>query len=270
MKTLFLAASAVAVLAATAAQAQDSDASYSGFYLGGYVGGAMAADHGDETFRFDRDLDGEYDGSADAFPNFQPGFSGGRAVGTSPTARIEEDDSTAIAGARIGYDFQAGPWVFGALAEFEQNNVEDSASAFSTTPANYVSTRRLDTLAAVRGRVGYTWNGFLPYLTAGVAKGDVEHVFTTTNTTNTFTGSTVRDHIDGYQAGVGVEKKVGSVSVGLEYLYTSLEDEDYVVRASGGPATSPFRTVNTAGTDIRRSEDSFDIHAVRATAAYRF
>lgn len=270
MKSLFLAATAVAALSATAAQAQDSDTSYSGFYVGGFVGGSMAADHGDETFRFDRDLNGEYGGTADAFPNFQPGFSGGRAIDTAPSGRIQEDDSTAIAGARVGYDFQAGNWVFGGLAEFEQNNVEDSVSAFSTTPANYVLTRRLDTMAAVRGRVGYTWNGFLPYLTAGVAKGDVEHVFSTTNTANTFTGSSSRDHIDGYQAGVGVEKKVGAVSVGLEYLYTSLNDDDYVVRASGGPAGNAFTSVNAGGTDLMRSEDSFDIHAVRATAAYRF
>ena len=67
MKTLFLAAAAMAALSATAAQAQDYDSNYSGFYVGGYVGGAMAADHGDETFRFDRDLDGEYDGAADDF-----------------------------------------------------------------------------------------------------------------------------------------------------------------------------------------------------------
>ena len=269
MKTLFLAAAAVAALSATAAQAQDYDTNYAGFYVGGFVGGAQSADHGDETILFDRDLDGEYGGSADNFPNFSPGFSGGRAVGTAPSGRIDEDDSTAIAGARIGYDFQAGNWVFGGLAEFEQNNVEDSATAFSTTPANYVFTRRLDTMAAVRGRVGYTWNGFLPYLTAGVAKGDVERSFASSNRTNTFTGS-AREKLDGYQAGVGIEKKVGSVSVGLEYLYTSLDDEDYVVRASGGPVGGPFTSVNTGGTDLTRSEDSFDIHALRATAAYRF
>jgi opacity protein-like surface antigen len=270
MKTLFLAAAAVAALSATAAQAQDSDTNYSGFYVGGYVGGSKAADHGDETFRFDRDLNGEYDGTADAFPTFQPGFSGGRAIGTTPGGRVEKDNGAAIAGARVGYDFQTGNWVFGGLAEFEQNNVEDSASAFSNTPDNYVFNRRLDTMAAVRARVGYTWNGVLPYLTAGVAKGDVERSFSTSNTANTFTGGAAREKLDGYQAGVGVEKKVGKVSVGLEYLYTSLDDDDYVVRAAGGPATSPFRTVNTAGTDITRSEDSFDIHAVRATAAYRF
>lgn len=270
MKTLLLAATAVAALATTAAQAQDYDTNYSGFYVGGYVGGAKGAENGDETVLFDRDLNGEFGGTADAFPNFSPGFSGGRATGNTPTDRVVEDDSNAIAGARIGWDYQAGNWVFGALAEFEQDNVEDSVTAFSTTPANYVLTRRLDTLGAVRARVGYTWNGFLPYLTAGVAQGDVERTFNTTNTVNTFTANNSREKLDGYQAGVGIEKKMGKVSVGLEYLYTSLDDEDYVIRVAGGATTSPFRTVNTAGTDFSRSEDSFDIHAVRATAAYRF
>jgi opacity protein-like surface antigen len=269
MKTLFLAATAVAALAATAAQAQDSDTNYSGFYVGGYVGGSRAANHGGETFRFDRDLNGTFDESADTFSDFQPGFSGGRAVGVTPSQRIEKDGGSAIAGARVGYDFQAGNWVLGGLAEFEQNNVEDNASGFSRAPDNYVFNRRLDTMAAVRGRVGYTWNGFLPYLTAGVAKGDVERSFTSSNTANTFSGPS-RDHLDGYQAGVGVEKKVGKVSLGLEYLYTSLDDDDYVVRVSGGPAGGAFTTVNAGGTDLARSEDSFDIHALRATAAYRF
>ena len=98
----------------------------------------------------------------------------------------------------------------------------------------------------------------------------MEHVFTSTNLANTYTASTTREKLDGYQAGVGVEKKVGKVSVGLEYLYTSLDDEDYVVRVSGGPAGGAFTSVNPAGADMSRSEDSFDIHAVRATAAYRF
>lgn len=269
MKTLLLTAAAAAALASSAAYAQDADTNYSGFYVGGYVGGAKAADHGDETILFDRDLNGEFGGSADAFPNFSPGFSGGRATGTSPNDRIVEDDSTAIAGARVGYDMQFGNWVVGGLAEIEQNNVQDSVSAFSTTPANYVLHRDLDTLAAVRARVGYSWRGMLPYLTAGVAQGDVTRSFTTTNLTNTFSDAS-REKLDGYQAGVGVEKKVGAVSVGLEYLYTSLNDDDYVVRASGGPAGNAFTSVNAGGTDLMRSEDSFDIHAVRATAAYRF
>ena len=151
MKILLLAATAAAALAATAAYAQDDASNYSGFYVGGYVGASKAANHGDETILFDRDLNGEYGGTADAFTGSQPSFSGGNAVGTSPSGRIEKDDSTPIAGARIGWDYQAGNWVVGGLAEIEQNNVRDSVSAFTGAPANYVFHRDLDTLAAELG-----------------------------------------------------------------------------------------------------------------------
>lgn len=267
MKTLLLAATAAVALSAGAAHAQDMD--YTGFYVGGFVGGSKAAENDDETVRFDRDLNGEFGGTADSFPNFSPGFSGGRATGSNPTDRIDDDEATPAAGIRAGYDVQFGNFVVGGVAEFEQNNTQDSVSAFSTTPANYVLTRELDTMASIRARVGYAWNGYLPYVTAGVAKADVAHSFTTTNGVNTFTG-TETDHLDGYQLGAGIEKKLGPVSVGLEYLFTSLEDEDYSLRVAGGPAASPFRTVNAAGTDFMRSEDEFNIHAVRVTTAYRF
>lgn len=269
MKILLLAATAAAALATTAAYAQDADTNYSGFYIGAYAGASKAANHGGETIMTDRNLNGDFGETADALPNFT--FSGGQAVGDRTTGRIEKDSGTPIAGARVGWDYQAGNWVVGALAEIEQNNVSDTVSGFTsnTTPATYVFHRDLDTLAAVRARVGYTWNGFLPYVTGGVAQGDVRRSMTTSNMANTFTGSD-RSQLDGYQAGIGVEKKVGAMSVGLEYLYTSLKDDDYVVRASGGPAGNAFTSVNASGTDLMRSEDSFDIHALRATAAYRF
>lgn len=269
MKHLLIAASAVAALCAGAAHAQE--ASYSGFYVGGFVGGAHPAFNDDETIRVDRDLDGEYNGAADSFPNFSPGFTGNRGTGLTPNDRIIDDESTPIAGLRAGYDMQMGRWVFGGLAEYEVNNVQDNVTAYSTTPDRYVMTRELDNLAAVRGRVGYTFGRFLPYVTGGLARADVEHRFGSTNGTNTFTPtSTGTDSLDGFQLGGGVESRMGNVSLGLEYLFTRLDDDEYSVRASGGPAGGPFTSVNASGTDLSRSEDTFDNHAVRATAMYRF
>ena len=271
MKQLLLAATAVVALSAAAGAAQAQDADYSGFYVGGFVGGAHPAFNDDETIRFDRNLDGEYNGSGDAFPNFNPGFGGNRARGVDPGDGFIDDESDPIAGLRVGYDMQMGPWVIGGLAEYEVNNVQDNVSAFSTTPANYILTRELDNVAAVRARVGYTWRQFLPYVTAGVARADVEHSFGTSNGVNTFTPtSTSTESLDGYQLGGGVETRVGNVSLGLEYLFTRLDDEAYAVRVSGGPAGNPFTAVNASGTDLSRSEENFDNHAVRATAAFRF
>jgi opacity protein-like surface antigen len=80
------------------------------------------------------------------------------------------------------------------------------------------------------------------------------------------------DQADGYQVGGGVEHKVtDQVSLGLEYLYTKLQDDGFRVRAAGpAPATNPFILGNAAGTDFRRSEEDFGVHQVRVTASYRF
>lgn len=268
MKTLLLAATASLALAAGGAQAQDYDTNFAGLYVGAHLGGSVPENHKDETVRFDRDLDGTYGGTADTFANFSPGFSGGAANGTTQNAGVDSDDESVPAGIRLGYDAQYGRLVLGVVGEAEVNKISDSVSAYSTTPASYTFTRELESVAAIRARVGYVWNRYLPYLTAGVAKADVNHTFTTSNVTNTFTD---RDggSLDGYQLGAGVETKIGNVSVGVEYIYTNLDDQDYTVRASGGAVGGPFTLVNATGTDLRRSED-FDYHALRGTVAMRF
>ena len=53
--------------------------------------------------------------------------------------------------------------------------------------------------------------------------------------------------------------------------YERLTDDEYRVRAQGpAPATNPFILVNPQGTDFRRSDDDFDLGALRMTASYRF
>ena len=77
----------------------------------------------------------------------------------------------------------------------------------------------------------------------------------------------------GYTAGGGIEQKLGrNFSVGLEYLYTDLNEDDYVVNVNPGtaPATNPFLLGNAGGSDMRRSSDNFRWHSIRATAAFRF
>lgn len=78
----------------------------------------------------------------------------------------------------------------------------------------------------------------------------------------------------GFNLGGGIERKITrNISVGLEYLYTDLKDDEFRVRLSSGsatPATNPFILGNPRGTDFARSDDRFRYHAARATIAYRF
>ncbi|WP_372354055.1 outer membrane protein [Xanthomonas sp. NCPPB 3761] len=279
MKPTPLASAALALLVlAPSAWAQSGPADWSGFSIGANAGGADPAGVSGGRFGFDTNLDGR-DGDqvstvtgADAF---SPGFCGGAAAGRTPASGCSKDKGGAEYGARLGYDWQADNWVYGVVAEYTRNDVHDSVSAFSTTPAFYTFTRQLNRTAALRGRIGYafgTQGDYLAYITAGVARGEFDHRFASSNTANSFTSSG-GDSADGYQAGIGLQRRLSDkVSVGVEYLFTRLQDDDTRVRVGPGtaPATNPFLRVNPAGTDLRRTDTDVSTNAVRLTATYRF
>lgn len=266
-------------LAALPALAQDGDSGdWTGFYIGGSVGANAPSDQTDRSVEFDTNLDGQYGDTVrtGAGANaFSPGFCGGRSSSPRPGTGCPDDSGGDEWGARAGYDWQMGSLVFGGLVEYTSNDARDSQSFFSTTPAFYEFTRDLDEMLAVRGRVGYAFGetqDWLGYFTAGYARGKVDQSFRSSNTANSFTlrGD---DEADGYQAGIGIERRVlDNFSVGLEYVFTRLDVDDNVVRVGPGtaPPTNPFLLVNRAGTDARRTDTDFDINTVKLTAAWRF
>jgi len=272
LKTSHYTAAFVALtLTAGGAQAQE----WAGPYVGVHLGGVFQSGDNDETLVFDRNLDGVFNESvttalgADAF---SPGFCGGAAT-SSANAACADDDEGIEGGVRAGYDWQFGPWVLGVVGEVSSVDATDSVSGFSTTPASYTFTREANWVAAARVRAGFAFGAVLPYVTAGVARGDVDHRFSTSNGANAFTPRG-KDTLNGHQIGAGIETRMWEGwSVGLEYIHTSLKDEDYTVRVTQGtaPDTNPFVLApNTTGTDIRRSDQDFEFGAVRLTAAYRF
>jgi len=277
LRRLLLIASASALLSPAAVYAQEAG-DWSGFYLSGNLGGSEPDSRGASRLDFDTGLDGRYGDTvrtaagADAF---SPGFCDGAAGGRTPASGCRDDKGGAEYGVRGGYDWQRGRWVFGVLAEYTQNDARDSVSGFSTTPAFYTMTRDLDHTLALRGRVGWTAGergDYLFYATAGAVRAKIDHSFATSNAANAFAPSG-GDRADGWQAGLGVERKVlDNFSVGLEYLYTRVSDDDYRVRVSRGaaPANNPFLLVNANGTDLRRADEDMEVSSVRLTATFRF
>ena len=271
-RTMAAAAAGASVLAlgAGAASAQ----TWTGAYIGGSVGYASERGDDGETILFDKDLNGTFNDTVTTGTGanaFSPGFCGGSASGNAPAAGCEDDEGGAEVALHAGYDRQFGSIVVGGVVELSSADVRDSVSAFSTTPASYTMTRELDSLLAARARVGYAAGMFLPYVTAGLARGEVEHSFATTNGVNSFPPRGDSE-VSGHQFGAGVEARVSPrVSIGVEYLQTTLEDDDYRVRATGpAPATNPFIVTNPAGTDFRRSSDEFEFGTLRAKASLRF
>ncbi|MDP3661109.1 outer membrane protein [Phenylobacterium sp.] len=276
MSRFTIAAASVAALsvlgAGTVAQAQAAD--WTGFYVGAHAGAASQSDNDGESILFDTNLDGNFNNTVNTAAGanaFSPGFCGGAAAASTPGAGCDGDDDGPEFGGRVGYDMQLGSFLVGAVAEASRTDVTDSVSAFSTTPAQYTMTRKLKGLAAIRARAGFILDRNLIYATGGAARGEIDHTFGSTNTANTFVLSG-DDHADGYQWGGGLEHKLtDNVNLGVEYIYTKLDDGGARVRSQGpAPANNPFLLVNASGTDFQRSEQDFEVHSVRFTASYRF
>lgn len=266
---------AAAILAAGPALAQD-EGSWTGFYVGGQAGYGFQPGDGNETIRFDTGLDGSFgenvntSGGANAF---SPGFCGGAASGATPNDGCRDDRDGIEYGAHAGFDYETGGGiVLGVVGDYSRSRLRDSVSAFSTTPARYTMTRRLRDVFTLRARAGVSTGSTLFYGTGGVVRGSIRNSFTTSNTANSFTGNG-NEKGWGYALGGGVEQRVGAnFSVGLQYLYRSIDSGDYVVRAGPGTAglTNPFRIVNPNGTDFARSDDDFTSHGISLTASFRF
>lgn len=273
MNKLLLGAGLLAVagiVATSAAQAQD----WSGAYVGGSVTGSKLKD-GNDRLDFDTNLDGQYGDTvktASGNDAFAAGFCDGQSAGLTPADGCSKSKGDTALGLRAGYDWQAGDWVYGIVGEVTGNKLNDGVTGFSSTPATYAFSREVKNLSALRGRIGYASGDWLVYGTAGVAWADVDHRFTTTNNINSFTPTDKGKTGMGSQVGLGVEKKMGMWSVGLEYLHTSMSDRSGVVRvgpSSNTFASNPFLQGNPNGTDLRTSAD-IKINALSLVVSYRF
>ncbi|HEX9954070.1 MAG TPA: outer membrane beta-barrel protein [Allosphingosinicella sp.] len=263
---------ASAVFGAMPAAAQD--ATWTGPYVGGRLGYTQQPKDKNEIILFDNDLDGAFGDTvrtASGANAFSTGFCGGRSSDPRAT-NCRDDDGTEWA-VHAGYDMALGPLVVGIVGEYGRADIADGVSAFSTTPAVYTFNRRLRDTAAVRARAGYAFGRTLVYGTGGLAYGKIQRSFTTSNTVNTFTSDGGKKDNYGYRVGGGVEHRFnGGFSLGVQYLYTSLKDEGFTVRASGAnvPVSNPFILRNAAGTDFQRSGNRFTSSNVSVVASFRF
>jgi outer membrane immunogenic protein len=273
MKRIALGAAAAAVILVTPAPGRAQETKWTGGYVSVTGGYGFQPDDGAETIRFDKNLDGAFTDTVTTVAGanaFAPGFCGGAAVTPTPSGGCTTDEDGGDFGGRLGYDWQTGRMVLGLVAEGSTADVTDSVSAFSVTPARYAFTRELGWMGAVRARVGVGTSRALFYATGGGVYGSIENTFNTSNAVNTFVRSDA-DSAWGFQAGGGLEYRFSKLSLGAEYLYTSLDDEDeYSVRVMGpAPATNAFILTNPNGTDFRRAE-AFKFSSVRLVVGYRF
>ncbi len=154
---------------------------WTGFYIGGHVGGAFSGDN-----------------------NF-----GGLTTGNNNDGRF-------LGGVQVGGDYQFAPnWVAGIEGQYSWLGSNNNGIIF---PGGFIYTNNQRALGSVTGRVGYTWGPALLYVKGGYAYSDNNQTLTSVGAPVAFTLD--RGHRDGYTVGAGLEYMFApNWSAKAEYMY---------------------------------------------------
>jgi outer membrane immunogenic protein len=89
---------------------------------------------------------------------------------------FDQHPNGAIFGGQIGYNWQWTNWVFGLEGDFDGANIQNARSAIANTfvadtlPVGAALSEKVEWLATIRGRIGYSWTwSSLFYVTGGGA-----------------------------------------------------------------------------------------------------
>jgi len=175
---------------------------------------------------------------------FYIGINGGGGWGRSQWDSTGSFDLWGgLLGATVGYNWQTGPWVFGAEADVGWSSIKGTTFAACASGCETSNSW----LATVRGRAGYAFDRILPYITAGLAVGDIRARrpgFAGADDTNV-----------GPAVGAGLEVGLlGNWTAKAEYLFVHLGDFNC------GLACGPVTPNNV----------SFSAHIVRGGINFRF
>ena len=166
-------------------------ASWTGFYIGGNVGGAWS--------------DVEWSNislTGDRFSNGASGF---------------------IGGGQIGYNLQFGNIVLGVEGTLSGADLSRDHTSILVPTATF--TTDINTIATVTGRFGVAANQWLFYGKAGWAGARVELSGRNTVGPDSFS---LDDWRNGWTAGLGLEYKIArNISVGVEYSFIQLDTENH-------------------------------------------
>jgi outer membrane immunogenic protein len=169
------------------------------------------------------------------------GISGGGGWGRSdisaPLASGTINTSGGLVGGTLGYNYQMNQIVLGLEGDGSWSGIGGSG----TCTGGLACSVRNNWLATARGRLGFAWDRFMPYVTGGAAFGDIRSsVATFADSTSTKTGWT---------AGGGIEAAIaGPWTAKVEYLYVDLG----------------------RGASIGGADTGFNTNIVRAGLNYRF
>jgi outer membrane immunogenic protein len=167
-----------------------------------------------------------------SWTGFYVGINGGYGWGRS---RFNFDDlgvstghfgtSGWLGGATMGYNFQSGPLVVGLESDIDWANLSGSTACPTT---GLTCQTQNDWLGTVRGRVGVAFDRVLPYVTGGLAVGDI-------NASIPSVGSATATNA-GWAVGGGLEYALtNNWSTKVEYLHVDLGSFDCGTACSATP-----------------------------------
>jgi outer membrane immunogenic protein len=150
---------------------------------------------------------------------FYAGVNAGYGFGTStwsllPATNIKPKGF--LAGGTAGYNWQSGAIVYGVEGDFDWSDVKGSVACAGVLSCETSSSW----LATFRGRVGYAFDRWLPYITAGGAYGSVKA--SASLPAAGISASSSSNQL-GWTFGAGLEYAfMSNWSAKLEYLYVDL------------------------------------------------
>jgi outer membrane immunogenic protein len=185
-----------------------------------------------------------YVSPAYSWTGFYIGVNGGGGFGRSDWDSTGSFDiSGGLVGGTVGYNYQFGQAVVGLEGDIDWADINGTTTTFCTFGCKTSD----DWLSTVRGRLGYAADRFMPFVTGGLAIGDIKAStpgFAGNSTTNT-----------GWTLGAGLEFAIaGNWTAKAEYLYVDLGKFNCGI-SCGAAATDNV---------------SFTTNLVRAGVNYRF
>jgi opacity protein-like surface antigen len=209
---------------------------WTGFYVGGHVGGGWGDDHWSDPF-----------GSAPS------GLGAVNVAGFGDTTRA----TGPLIGGQVGFDWQKNNMVFGVQADASAADMVGESTCFSGL-GGVNCQRAINALGTLTGRVGYAWGRSLGYVKAGGAMIAASYGLNgNTNAVTLGTGSSSGTAM-GWTAGGGLE-------YGLTDCWSTMVEYDYIGVSSTSVSFPTVAVIGANNTAIQQA-----INVVKLGVNYRF
>jgi outer membrane immunogenic protein len=166
-------------------------------------------------------------------------------VGGFPAFTFAQNASGPVFGGQLGYNWQAGNWVFGVEGDVDGVGTQKNFKSFAepTTGLTFSASASPNWLASLRGRLGYTWGPGMIYLTGGGAWEGVQF-----NTSDAVASSSFTNTRSGWTIGGGYEWMIApNWMVRAEYLYYGFSGTvNNVTPILGGGVSHSWSNTNTS------------------------